>query len=188
MTHATNDSRARAPMDGIFASETVQQFVHIMQAVAMSNLNEMRAEAQAFVCKNPSVSLLTAFRTCIGCVRKWNRTIIVTEREVWIQRYGQLEGLMRQTCEKCIRAYDRVKEVRANGMRVPPLGDFLYFFLNNFVASADVVNMDVFNQPEYIVQASVARAVRQTILDCITMLYFPEQLVYVEKTKTTNSQ
>ena len=151
MTHATNDSRARAPMDGIFASETVQQFVHIMQAVAMSNLNEMRAEAQAFVCKNPSVSLLTAFRTCIG-------------------------------------AYDRVKEVRANGMRVPPLGDFLYFFLNNFVASADVVNMDVFNQPEYIVQASVARAVRQTILDCITMLYFPEQLVYVEKTKTTNSQ
>ncbi len=171
----------RAPLEGIFASETVQQFVHIMQAVAMSNINEMRAEALAYSSKNPSISILSAFRTCIGCVRKWDRTIIVTEREVWKQRYGQLEGLMRQTCEKCVRAYDRVEGVRENGMRIPPLGDFLYFFLNNFVVSADVVNMAVFDQPEYIVQASVARAVRQTILDCITMLYYPEKLVYVQK-------
>lgn len=178
---------AKPHLDGVFTSELVQQFVHIMTSVALSNLNDMREMAGRKSSGNPSIPQDVAFKTCLNRVRNWNRVIIVAEHEMWIQRYPQLPRLFEHMFMKILRQYNKTFDLTAKGVHLPALTDFIYFFMCNVVMSNEATTSSIFQLSQLHIHLCMIRALRQTCLDCITVLYFPRTLL-VEAQKNTQEE
>ena len=73
------DTLKNVHANGIFDTELLQQLVHIMQCVAMQNVNEIRERAEKATATY-SINVQDAFRAAIGRVRGWDRMVIAAEK------------------------------------------------------------------------------------------------------------
>ena len=172
----TEPEKARLHLDGIFTCEQSQQLVHILQGVAMENLNTMRDLAVSRASVGDGVDKNTAFGVCLRRIPGWNRVIITAEKELWLGRYPQLAQLFEFVYQKCLRSYNKVYAIQEKGVLTPALSDFLYFFLCNVVGANEVSDMRIFTMSQEKVHIAMVRAIRQTLLDCVTIMYFGSAL------------
>jgi hypothetical protein len=115
------------------------------------------------------------FSILSGRLKKWNAQQLANETSAWLQECPALTGFYQFTMTEMIRQYGQVFDAVVHmGIRIPPLAEFLFCFLDKLYEDPEVASGRFSRLGRDRTASIVHQRLTQTLCEAMKVTYFPK--------------